>query len=761
MTTPGSERRKQIIRIVAIAALALLVVVVAIYILSNPKQVDAANIASGLLSPLAILAGSIGVLWAGLRNRGERAMDAQLDAAVTELVRHSQSAWRNEAFRQGITTGVALRVSWRWATSIQGAPAADDISAPPPPGTGPQPIPDIGSKPRLLRSGRLAQLLDLYRRLGWGRLVLVGGSGAGKTGTLILLLLGVMDYRAKVDAGERSSVPVPVLIPMAGWDPRSSSILEWAEASILRDHPYLKASAYGRGAVPSLLRDGRLSLFLDGFDEIPESLRAAALASLNTETGLRIVLTSRAAEYQSAVTVTEFAHAATVELLPVDRKSAAEYLLAGIRADRKPVWQEFVDRLAAEPAGNVAVALSTPLALSLTRRNYVGERNPNELFGPAEFTTPDDVGHHLVSAVFTIAYPDEARGDEARRFLVWIAQRMAERHLRDIAWWRIKYWTSPWLPPAAASAMFGLLGVLIGAVTGNSLFGVVFGAMWFLCGSAVSGLIVVRGARRSVSLRGTVPRLGVAAGLGLMFGGGVALVRVLASGLGNGTTLGAPYGAGFGALFGATSGLLIGLVGLHDGPLVSRMRWPKWPEMAVGTMTGGMTGLATSPFFDTTAQLIVAVVGGAGIMLTVSWTRPVPHPADEVNVVASYKGDRGGGALFGVIAGLFSGLGIGVGAAAALGAERGLLIGIATAVSAGVAGAVTASQVAAFRIVTAPLAALGRIPRKPMAVLADMYERQLLRQAGTLFQFRHAELQDYLTAAPGARDPVPRKRGRR
>ncbi|MDX8053005.1 hypothetical protein SK571_26815, partial [Lentzea sp. BCCO 10_0798] len=569
------------------------------------------------------------------------------------------------------------------------------------------------------------------------------------TGTLILLLLAVLDYRSEVAEADRMAVPVPVLLPVAEWDPRAQSLLAWAEVAILRDHTYLKASSYGHHAVRSLLDAGRISLFLDGFDEIPQPLRTLALRRIDEETGQRIVLASRITEYGLAVARGALAHTAVIDLRPVGTKAAADYLLNGLTGRRRDVWRRFIDRLSAEPTSAVAVALGTPLALSLVKKVYAEHNDPAVLFDPVEFATPDRVIRHLISAALPAAYPDPAAREAAQRFLVWIAKKMSQRQLQDLAWWRIRYWTLPWLPPVAASFLFGLLGLLIGVFTQSTPFGVVFGTAWFVCAATTSAVIVVRGAKRLVSLRGMLPRLAVAVGLGLMFGGGVVLVRLLASGLDGGVGVSAGFGVLFGVLFGVTSGALVGLVALHDGPLVSRVRRPSRGDLAAGVMTGGMTGIATMPLSNALVQTAIAIVGGVGFTITVAWTRPAPHPQDEVNALTSYQGDRRGGAVFSIVAGLFSGLGIGVGAAVALGAERGILIGAASAVAAGVAGAVSASQVVAFRLVTAPLVFAGRLPRRPMAVLADAYERQILRQVGTTYQFRHSELQDYLSSLPG------------
>ena len=50
-----------------------------------------------------------------------------------------------------------------------------------------------------------------------------------------------------------------------------------------RDHPALRAADYGPDAAGELLRGGRVALFLDGLDEMPEGLRARALKRVDEE----------------------------------------------------------------------------------------------------------------------------------------------------------------------------------------------------------------------------------------------------------------------------------------------------------------------------------------------------------------------------------------------------------------------------------------------------------------------------------------------
>jgi hypothetical protein len=62
----------------------------------------------------------------------------------------------------------------------------------------------------------------------------------------------------------------------------------------------------------------------------------------------------------------------------------------------------------------------------------------------------------------------------------------------------------------------------------------------------------------------------------------------------------------------------------------------------------------------------------------------------------------------------------------------------------------------AYTIATGRLALAGALPRRLMPFLDDAHRLGLLRIVGPIYQFRHAELQDHLAAAHGAR-PVDRR----
>jgi hypothetical protein len=108
-----------------------------------------------------------------------------------------------------------------------------------------------------------------------------------------------------------------------------------------------------------------------------------------------------------------------------------------------------------------------------------------------------------------------------------------------------------------------------------------------------------------------------------------------------------------------------------------------------------------------------------------------------------------GGVIFGVAGGFWVGLAFGVGGERASGLTAGVLIGIIAGVSWGIAGAIAASQTVGLFISCTALRIRGIAPLHLLAFLEDARRRQVLRQAGSVYQFRHAEPQDYLSGLSG------------
>jgi hypothetical protein len=183
---------------------------------------------------------------------------------------------------------------------------------------------------------------------------------------------------------------------MGGWNPQAVPVREWVPGVLYRDYPALRAAHYGGDAAWELLRYGRLTLFLDGLDEMPPDLRAAAIQRLNEECGsLRIVMTSRPEEYRVALEASALDNGAVIELRPVRPDAAAAYLMRGQAGPARERWQRFTDELRASPGSVLAKALDNPLNLSLARDVYASS-DASVLADKTRFPAVEMITVHLI-----------------------------------------------------------------------------------------------------------------------------------------------------------------------------------------------------------------------------------------------------------------------------------------------------------------------------------------------------------------------------
>ncbi|MFG6202258.1 hypothetical protein [Nonomuraea sp. JJY05] len=351
-----------------------------------------------------------------------------IDRLATEMLR----SWREQAQLQGIRRGVApVSMRWRWAD--------EDVAAPP----------DDFRRfaADLPTSGAVQEFKPaLYDALPTEtRIVVLGASGAGKTGAMLVLLLDILAARK-----EGADEAVPVLLSVGGWNPRTP-LLEWAAATIARDHWTAIPGVDGVQVVAELLRRERIALFLDGFDELPARLRGPALLAIDSQAaGLRVVLTSRREEYAAALGSGQLSLAVVVELPSPDLDAIEEFLVTGLAGARRRQWQQVAAHVRDHPHSVAATTLTTPLALALARQAYTQNGDPTTLIAKNRFPSSEALLQHLIACFLHQAYLDEPARNDALDWLTWIARHLGGR--RDVAWWRIP----AWLPARAYGLVYGV-----------------------------------------------------------------------------------------------------------------------------------------------------------------------------------------------------------------------------------------------------------------------------------------------------------------
>jgi hypothetical protein len=684
-----------VVALIAVAAIA--------FVLWGPGPEDRpqrAEMAAAFLAAVVIV--PQGVRWGKERHRARtgRSTPEEVDAAADLLAVRTLATWSQQVVQRGIVAPAPVRVRWQWAAEDVGLPR-QDLTAAPSFATDPGPLPSVaddqpGTGP-VLNSGLVTRLHDeVYVRLHHGRLTLIGGPGAGKTGAMILLLVEALCYRERVPDAARSDLPVPVWLSLGSWDPRSQALRSWVTEAIGRDHSYLRARDFGPDAVRQLFDTCRIALFLDGLDEMPDMLRGEALERLAAEAaGHRVVITSRPAEFRGTLdTGRELPYTAVVELRPVRPPAAARYLLEGQVGATRLAWQQVADHLLAHPDGVLARTLNTPLTLSLARSAYKGSHARGLL--ARELADEHALRVHLLDQVLVAAYPDARERTYATYWLGWLAHHMSTQpngRTRDLRWWHVP----GWIPR-------GQFGLVRGGVVG-----LVVGLLAGLLGGPLIGLLV-----------------------GLLAG----LVLELVLGL-------------VGALWGGIWG---------PDPRSLTIRWPTRKELASGPVVWFSVGLVLALVLALRYgfELWLAVALGLGLLLKLVavWREPLAEARDATPCLIHRK-DVASQLIVGLVVGLVGGLLVGLVVGLAdrpahgppdrlehgllVGLEHGLLVGLVVGLVVGLSGGASASLL----FTEIALWLRGRRVRF-MPLLETALARQILRQAGAVYQFRHADLQDRL-----------------
>jgi hypothetical protein len=266
-------------RNLAIWSLVATVVVVLIaawvvYVVWRSPQRDAlANFGS---YAVAVVVGVIAVV-SRVQVIARRRENAQLDATQLEhladlLAEAVKDQWVRAASDRGLLQAEPIPVRWRKPPmAVTGPPSAAAGS------TRFEPVPGMPAvSHQRLRGGRISDLHAVYGGLGSGRLVIIGAPGAGKSGAAVLLVLAALKHRGQVSAEDRQRVPIPVMFTMHGWDPRQQRVHDWLVVRLQQTYP-LFAGRFGGRKAAAVLAAGKISVILDGLDEIPRDMRLVAL----------------------------------------------------------------------------------------------------------------------------------------------------------------------------------------------------------------------------------------------------------------------------------------------------------------------------------------------------------------------------------------------------------------------------------------------------------------------------------------------------
>ncbi|UJB45195.1 NACHT domain-containing protein [Streptomyces sp. A1-5] len=597
-------------------------------------------------------------------------------------------------------------------------------------------------------------------KLGW--LMVLGREGSGKS--VLALQFALNRLNARPRDGE---APVPVIFSLGSWNPGTTSLRRWLIGRLERDHPFLaEASPSGRTWAAALVGANYVLPILDGFDEIAIGLRTRALVALNSST-LPLLVTSRRAEIEAAAEGNVVPSAADIELIDLNLGDSVTYLRKATgtppsdgRGDTpRAGWAYVLDELSRRPhtqaSANLAAVLTTPLMVTLARFVYESDsdsdsskrpdRDPSDLLKSKKLDTREALEKHLLDSYVRTAYERfpakelEAQEEEIRRWdaeraqhwLGYLAAHLTELNTPDIEWWRLGVTVKlRWLMLRVGVTVGIASGLVAGLVNGFE-DGLVDGPAHGLMTAGITG-----------------PLNGLALGLtfGLMHGfvtkmkvGGPkfepSLMEIRLRGwTENGTKTrlresfrprvagGLAGGLLFGLLWAFGMGALSALVGVSGRVIAMNAGI----QLAVGTGLGFAMGLvaALGAGFETVIPREKREeLALPSVLLNTNRATVLKQMLTVGLVIGS-----GYGTMFGLTSNALYGLGAGLTAGSMI------VLGVGTMTAWG-------RWVVLARI-WLPLT--GWLPKDLDAFLQDAYERGVLRQVGTVYQFRHAQLRDHL-----------------
>lgn len=631
------------------------------------------------------------------------------------LAQAIQEFWRREEEHRRIHDPVALPVRWHLAADSLADHWANVRRLPVGAAAGP-----------LAMAGHFKQVVDVYRRIPSGRLVILGKAGAGKT---VLAARLTLDLLASRQPGQ----PVPVIVSIGSWNPTTTPLHTWMAGQLTRDHPGLAVPAVAGGPdgpsrAAALVTAGKILPILDGFDEIPLGLHRAAMHHLNTTPDTPIVLTSRPDEYTTAVIGTDvLTAAAVIELADLTLDDLNGYLPRTAAGPRTGMWDPILARMHHEPTApgpaTLRHVLTNPLMVFLARTTYsdIPGHDPTELLDPTRFATPEAVQEHLLAAFVPAVYQQHHHQnahrwdlDRAHRYLTYLAHHLHHAGTRDLAWWQLRDTLSTRVRLFIFPFMLTLGAVLASGLTSGLVLGFVYGfaagpLAWPLAGLVVGGLVGILVWGTTGMIANTHDREGLQpARTRLQVRG---RVRDILGRLGSGFAVGTSF-----------------------GPMILF-----WFGSATGYEPGSETGYVALLAFGFAAILVFGFAFG----LAFGFDVPI-DASDVVNASESLASDRRNTIRRAITAGLTLGLAGGLVFGVAFGLRAGLIGGFTGGVV-GIAGGIAVSAWGHWLVlVRVWLPLTGRLPWRVHAFLTDAYCRGVLRQTGAVYQFRHARLQDHL-----------------
>ncbi|MEM1168396.1 MAG: hypothetical protein AAGJ08_04770 [Cyanobacteria bacterium P01_H01_bin.35] len=331
----------------------------------------------------------------------------------------------------------------------------------------------VGKRP-IFQLPAKVNIMQVFDRMK-GKLLILGNPGGGKTTTLLELARRLV-IRAEKDV----NTPIPVLLELSTWQNNNQEISDWLVEQLKFKYNIPKKVAR------NWLENQQVLPLIDGFERVSPELSEYCLEMINKFSvdfqPKHLVICSSFAAYKNCQN--KFRVNAAVLLQPLANSQIQDYLLV---ARSRELWNYLQD----EP--ELLNLAKTPLMLSMMTLAY------EEILIAAwrRITSKEGREKYLLNAYIRsqlggennykwYARNQEPLPEQTRRWLRWLAQRMAVENIQEF---RIEKLQSSWLDPHGELQTYQLIVNLISVLFWGFTFGFIFTLVWELKEGLISGAV--------------------------------------------------------------------------------------------------------------------------------------------------------------------------------------------------------------------------------------------------------------------------------
>jgi hypothetical protein len=311
---------------------------------------------------------------------------------------------------------------------------------------------------------------DIYQQ-AQGRLLILGQPGSGKTTILAILARDLLD-----EAENDQTAPVPVIFNLSSWAAAQKPLAAWLEDEL--NHQY----QVSRKLAQTWLAEERLTLLLDGLDEVAGEQRKACVSAINAyraDSSMGpLVVCSRLHDYEALQAKLNLEQAIVLKTLTQSQVEQYFQRLTGEQDDAPAAagLQSLYERIFQDDS--LRELTETPLMLNIITITYAQPQAPAMPQGEGEALWDqifDAYSEHMFNRTGRTKMNLLHSKEDTLHYLRYLAAQLQAHSLTQFSIgqirgsWLSDYKTYCWLSGLYFGLIFGLIiGLIFGLIIGLS-----------------------------------------------------------------------------------------------------------------------------------------------------------------------------------------------------------------------------------------------------------------------------------------------------